>query len=140
MGLGAIASAFSWVKLYQLVELIRQPPLDGTWELPIVVAWGYVENYAVLIALSIPPIWPLLKPYFADRITGSSSGSKRPLKGGSGSNNSQEWQPMKSTEEPMSFSLPSMQAHGNYGGFKLDNNSRGIRTTTEVLVTSQSYV
>jgi hypothetical protein len=140
MGLGVVAGIFSFVKLHQLLELIQQPPLDGTWELPIIVAWGYVENWAVLIALSIPPIWPLLKPFFPDSITGSSSGSRRPLKGGSGSDNSREWRLMKSTQEPLSHNMPSMQSHGDHGMFKSDNNSRGIRTTTEVLVTSQDYV
>ena len=62
MGLGLIATAMSFVKLHLLDDLVKHTPTDPMYSMPVLVIWGWVELWLVLIALSVPPIWPLVEP------------------------------------------------------------------------------
>ncbi|KIM94545.1 hypothetical protein OIDMADRAFT_149274 [Oidiodendron maius Zn] len=147
MGLGLIASAFSFVKLYPLVQIIQHIPEDATYQLSIICIWGYIELWVVLIALSIPPIWPLLKPYFGEAIANGSwswswtKSRRRYAKGGSSSDNSRDWKSLRSPEESKNQKQPSMSSESGDGHeFSPNHHGSAIRAKTEIMVTSESFV
>lgn len=152
MGLGVVASAFSFVKLYPLVQIIQHEPTDATYQLSIICVWGFIELWIVLIALSIPPIWPLLKPYFGDAIaTGTWSWSwtkgRMGKSGNSSDSSSRDWKSLKNSEDsPQQNSyLISPESQHSYEFERQRNNYPGgqygpIRAKTEIVVSSESFV
>lgn len=62
MGLGLIGSGFSFAKLHLLNDLVNSKPTDPMYSIPILVIWGWIELWLVLVALSVPPLWSLVKP------------------------------------------------------------------------------
>lgn len=150
MGLGVIASAFSFVKLYPLVKIIQHTPTDATYQLSIICIWGYIELWIVLIALSIPPIWPLLKPYFGESVASGTwswswtKGKFGKSTGNSSDSSSREWKSLKNQDEsplhprgsPNSQNSYQFESHRSYRG----NQSGPIRAKAENVVSSESFV
>ncbi|KAJ5888105.1 hypothetical protein N7495_008146 [Penicillium taxi] len=59
MGVGVFAAAAAIVRAYAANSLIGP---DATYASGILFCWGEIEEWIVLICMSIPPIWPLLYP------------------------------------------------------------------------------
>lgn len=136
MGLGVIASAFSFVKLGPIDELVKHTPTDPTWSVAIVVIWGQVELWIVLIALSIPPIWPLVKPFFHEVSTRLGTKGRT---GRSGlSDNSRDYKLMDKGSVPYNMHSLSSKAARDGKMYKSNVHKGGISRTTDVTITSES--
>ncbi|KAL8831342.1 MAG: hypothetical protein Q9170_005335 [Blastenia crenularia] len=60
MGLGVFTAVASLVKTSQFSRL--RATQDATYAKAPLVIWGIVEMWVVLIASSVAPLWPLLRP------------------------------------------------------------------------------
>ncbi|KAF2233624.1 hypothetical protein EV356DRAFT_468184 [Viridothelium virens] len=73
LGLGVIASIAAIVRTWASGFL---EGADASYHLGILFTWGEVEEWLVIIAMSVPPTWPLFKPFcqrFAHIVSRSSS-------------------------------------------------------------------
>ncbi|OQE29709.1 hypothetical protein PENSTE_c002G03056 [Penicillium steckii] len=59
MGLGVFAGAAAIVRTWAVKFIISDDPSYGVG---ILFRWGEVEEWIVLISMSIPPVWPLFRP------------------------------------------------------------------------------
>ena len=136
MGLGVVASAFSFVKLDLLSQLVKHAPEDPMWQLAILTIWGQVELWIVLIALSIPPIWPLVKPFLADVASRVGTGRRTARTGAS--DDKGDWLPMKDGSIPAGMSKPYSAGGTNksWNGKYTKDGYGGIPVRTDVTVTS----
>ncbi|KAJ5885500.1 hypothetical protein N7495_010010 [Penicillium taxi] len=74
MGCGVFAAASaivrSWACQFILVE-------DSTYGTGLLFRWGEIEEWVVLICMSIPPVWPLLRPITSKFIASSNGKSSQ---------------------------------------------------------------
>lgn len=140
MGLGVIASAFSFVKLDPLVQIIRSPPTDPTYQLFAICIWGQVELWIVMIALSIPSVWPLLKPCLegAKSVASGNRTGRGTARTGLNSNKG-AWKKVGTVEVSDPYKMQSLSSNANYSDrqpiYKSDHG--GIRATTDVRMTTE---
>ncbi|KAJ5894609.1 hypothetical protein N7495_006300 [Penicillium taxi] len=59
MGCGVFAAAAAIVRAWSANALNNT---DSTWESGVLFRWGEIEEWVVLICMSIPPVWPLFRP------------------------------------------------------------------------------
>ncbi|KAF2229101.1 hypothetical protein EV356DRAFT_437826, partial [Viridothelium virens] len=61
LSLGIVAAIAAIVRTWATSFLEGE---DASYHLGILFEWGQVEGWLVLIAMSVPPTWPLVKPYY----------------------------------------------------------------------------
>jgi hypothetical protein len=142
MGLGVIASAFSFVKLEPLSTVVKQVPTDPTYQLFSICIWGQVELWIVMIALSIPSVWPLLKPCLAGvKTVGSGSRTARGTSRTGLNSHKGTWKPVAGGEETDPYKMRSLSSNVSYTEREPFNQGAygGITATTDVRVTSRRH-
>ncbi|KAJ5133507.1 uncharacterized protein N7443_004863 [Penicillium atrosanguineum] len=75
MGLGVFAGGAAIVRTWAAKFIMSDDP---SWGVGILFHWGEVEEWVVLISMSIPPVWPLFRP-FTHRFIKSSASRSNPL-------------------------------------------------------------
>lgn len=116
MGLGLWASAFSFVRLHALAKI----ELGERQNLTVILlsVWTTVEMWVVLLTLSIPPVWPLIKPYIRIGSSYGSSYKKHDMASSNGHNNNSGNSASHPTGPP------------TYGANKTGHSSRAPSTTS----------
>jgi len=135
MGLGVVAGAFGFVKLGPLIKLTKAAPTDAMFDLAIIVIWGQVELWIVLIALSIPPVWPLVKPYvqeISSKIQTRSKSWRSRSDQSKMSGNSRNWKPVQINNHSNGnapYDMPVIPRRGQNSDVKVQNEQwpTGIR-------------
>ncbi|KAJ6108446.1 hypothetical protein N7523_009769 [Penicillium sp. IBT 18751x] len=75
MGLGIFAGGAAIVRTWAAKFIMSDDP---SWGVGILFHWGEVEEWVVLISMSIPPVWPLFRP-FTHRFIKSTASRSNPL-------------------------------------------------------------
>ncbi|EPS31718.1 hypothetical protein PDE_06675 [Penicillium oxalicum 114-2] len=73
MGCGVFAGAAAIVRTWAAKHILSD---DSSYGVGILFCWGEIEEWLVLITMSIPPVWPLFRP-FTTRFVKSATGSQR---------------------------------------------------------------
>ncbi|KAJ5161944.1 hypothetical protein N7492_007336 [Penicillium capsulatum] len=77
MGCGVLAGVAAIVRSWAAKFILSA---DSSYGIGILFLWGQVEEWVVLITMSIPPVWPLFRP-LAQNIISSTTGSRRQSRG-----------------------------------------------------------
>ncbi|KAI9720481.1 MAG: hypothetical protein M1828_005652 [Chrysothrix sp. TS-e1954] len=79
MGIGVVAGALTIVRT---VLVLRLFDADISYNLADLVVWAEAEKWLVLISTSIPPIYPLFRPWLEKTFSSKSTSTKPRLEGG----------------------------------------------------------
>ncbi|KAJ5280743.1 hypothetical protein N7478_006115 [Penicillium angulare] len=74
MGLGVFAGVAAIVRTWAAKFILD---VDSSYGVGVLFQWGEVEEWIVLICMSIPPVWPLFRP-FTHRFISSSASRSQP--------------------------------------------------------------
>ncbi|KAJ5637733.1 hypothetical protein N7490_007612 [Penicillium lividum] len=74
MGCGIFAGVAAIVRTWAAKYILTT---DSSYGVGILFRWGEVEEWLVLITMSIPPVWPLFRPFTSKFIKSNSSRSGR---------------------------------------------------------------
>ncbi|GLI80374.1 hypothetical protein PoHVEF18_008728 [Penicillium ochrochloron] len=74
MGCGVFAGVAAVVRTWAAKFILSE---DSSYGVGILFCWGEVEEWLVLITMSIPPVWPLFRPFTNRFIKSTLTGSKR---------------------------------------------------------------
>ncbi|KAF3386979.1 hypothetical protein F1880_001639 [Penicillium rolfsii] len=74
MGCGVFAGVAAVVRTWAAKFILSE---DSSYGVGILFCWGEVEEWLVLITMSIPPVWPLFRPFSNRFINSNLTGSKQ---------------------------------------------------------------
>ncbi|KAF7717206.1 Uncharacterized protein PECH_004060 [Penicillium ucsense] len=110
MGCGVFAGVAAIVRTWAASLILGEDP---TYGVGILFKWGEIEEWVVLITMSIPPIWPLIRPFTSRFI--QSRGQSRSPPAPHGSRASSAGHPFTNTPGPVittTISVSSGKAPG----------------------------
>ncbi|KAJ5489729.1 hypothetical protein N7539_004619 [Penicillium diatomitis] len=74
MGCGVFAGVAAIVRTWAAKFILSE---DSSYGVGILFCWGEVEEWLVLITMSIPPVWPVFRPFTTRFVKSTATGSRR---------------------------------------------------------------